>query len=164
MVWNPGRLFAKAIASRRLVSPSMMFTTSKAVVTTRLALGVGQHEAGRTCPGGRGGGGVFAGARIGRGRTPASPFAMAAVGADSVAEAPVAGTVKPIMPPSTGSALLIGCDGDGQRLGEHRAAIGRLRGAAGDEGEREALTLERADIVVPLPFLAALVGGRCPRC
>ena len=52
---------------------------------------------------------------------------------------------------------------DRKRLGEWAAELGRLRGAAGDGREDEALALERADVDMAGPRLTPLVCGRCAR-
>ena len=55
---------------------------------------------------------------------------------------------------------VLGRHRDGQRLGERRADHGRLRRAAGDGREGEALALEGADVDVAGPRLAR--AGRWP--
>ena len=113
---------------------------------------------------------------LGAAVTAAWPPAMTAEEAGQErAEAPlVAGlATKVTTPPFDRLDRVVGRHGHGERVGERRADVRRLRGAAGDGREGEALALEGADVDgaeprlrprwsvvgMPGPLVPALMAG-----
>ena len=116
---------------------------------------------------------------LGSARELAWPLAMTTEEVDNSAEAPLAAglAMKVTTPPSTGSTGLLAVTVTASGLVNGVAVVRRLRGAAGDGGDGEALALEGADVDEPLTMrgrprwsvvtpggMSALCRRRSPGC